>query len=152
MHVHKTKSLIINYWPIIMINYLGYNCNSIGYSYLVITTDSSVLSNGVSERIRKACEKFGLKVVFKSGPTLRSLLTRVKDPPPPPPPWRSWDARHVQDRHHWWFLLRFLIIWVFWWCRWFLHRGDGTNEWYRVAILLESSCEVVFFLLQVLLL
>ena len=38
--------------------------------------------SGVSERIRKACEKFGLKVVFKSGPTLRSLLTRVKDPLP----------------------------------------------------------------------
>ena len=37
---------------------------------------------GVSERIRKACEKFNLKVVFKSGPTLRSLLTRVKDPLP----------------------------------------------------------------------
>ena len=38
--------------------------------------------SGASERIRKACEKFGLKVVFKSGPTLRSLLTRVKDPLP----------------------------------------------------------------------
>ena len=35
--------------------------------------------SGMSERIRKACEKFDLKVVFKSGPTLRSLLTRVKD-------------------------------------------------------------------------
>ena len=34
----------------------------------------------VSERIRKACEKFDLKVVFKSGPTLCSLFTRVKDP------------------------------------------------------------------------
>ena len=38
--------------------------------------------SGVSEWIRKACEKFNLKVVFKSGPTLRSLLTRVKDPLP----------------------------------------------------------------------
>ena len=38
--------------------------------------------SGVSERIRKACERFNLKVVFKSGPTLRSLLTRVKDPLP----------------------------------------------------------------------
>ena len=37
---------------------------------------------GWSERIRKACEKYNLKVVFKSGPTLRSLLTRVKDPLP----------------------------------------------------------------------
>ena len=31
------------------------------------------------EWIRKACEKFNLKVVFKLGPTLHSLLTRVKD-------------------------------------------------------------------------
>ncbi len=38
--------------------------------------------SGVSEWIRKACEKFNLKVVFKSGPTLRSLLTKVKDPLP----------------------------------------------------------------------
>jgi Fe-S oxidoreductase len=36
----------------------------------------------VSERIRKTCEKFNLRVVFKSGPTLRSLLTKVKDPLP----------------------------------------------------------------------
>ena len=36
----------------------------------------------MSERIRKACEKYNLKVVFKSGPTLHSLLTRVKDPLP----------------------------------------------------------------------
>ena len=33
--------------------------------------------SGVSERIRKACEKYNLKVVFKSGPTLCSLLTKV---------------------------------------------------------------------------
>ena len=38
--------------------------------------------SSVSERIRKACEKFDLRVVFKSGPTLRSLLTKVKDPLP----------------------------------------------------------------------
>ena len=38
--------------------------------------------SGVSERIRKACERFDLRVVFKSGPTLRSLLTKVKDPLP----------------------------------------------------------------------
>ena len=33
----------------------------------------------MSEQIRKACEKFNLKVVFKLGPTFRSLLTKVKD-------------------------------------------------------------------------
>ena len=38
--------------------------------------------SGVSERITKTCEKFDLKVVFKSGPTFRSLLTSVKDPLP----------------------------------------------------------------------
>ena len=36
--------------------------------------------SGVSERIRKACEKYNFNIVFKSGPTLRSLLTKVKDP------------------------------------------------------------------------
>ena len=126
--MHKTKSPIINYWPIIMINYLGYTYNSIGYSYLVITTDSSVLSNGVSERIRKAYEKFGLKVVFKSGPTLRSLLTRVKDPLPmeklgqPLRQTRTGSSPPVVSPavpHHPGLLG----------CRWFLHGGDGTNEW-----------------------
>ena len=38
--------------------------------------------SGVSERIRNTCEKYNFKVVFKSGPTLRSLLTKVKDPLP----------------------------------------------------------------------
>ena len=35
---------------------------------------------GVSERIRKACQDFGIRAVF--GPTLRSLLTKAKDPLP----------------------------------------------------------------------
>ena len=35
-------------------------------------------SSDASERIRKACEKFNLKFVFTSDPTLRSLLTRLK--------------------------------------------------------------------------
>ena len=39
----------------------------------------------VSERIRKAGEKFDLKVVFESGLTLCSLFTRMKDPSP----WRT---------------------------------------------------------------
>ena len=34
---------------------------------------------GVSEDIRRVCRKFGLKVVFRSGLSLRSMLTRVKD-------------------------------------------------------------------------
>jgi uncharacterized FlaG/YvyC family protein len=38
--------------------------------------------SGVSERIRKACEKFDLRVIFKSDPTLRSPLTKVKDTSP----------------------------------------------------------------------
>ena len=38
--------------------------------------------SGVSEQIRKACEKYNFKVVFKSGLTLRSLLTKVKNPLP----------------------------------------------------------------------
>ena len=34
---------------------------------------------GVSEDIRRVCRKFGLKVVFRSGLSIRSMLTRVKD-------------------------------------------------------------------------
>ena len=36
----------------------------------------------MSELIRKAYEKFDLRVIFKSGMTLRSLITEVKDPLP----------------------------------------------------------------------
>ena len=35
--------------------------------------------SGISEDIRRVCRKFGLGVVFKSGRSLRSILTRVKD-------------------------------------------------------------------------
>ena len=36
----------------------------------------------VSERIRKVCWDFNIRKVFKSGPTLRDILTKVKDPLP----------------------------------------------------------------------
>ena len=36
-------------------------------------------TEGVSEDIRRVCRKFGLKVVFRSELSLRSMLTRVKD-------------------------------------------------------------------------
>ena len=35
---------------------------------------------GVSERTRKACRNYNIKVVFRSGPTFRSMLTKVKEP------------------------------------------------------------------------
>ncbi len=35
---------------------------------------------GVSERIRKVCRDFNIRTVFRSGPTLRNLLTKAKDP------------------------------------------------------------------------
>ena len=38
---------------------------------------------GVSEDIRRTCRKFNIKVIFKSGRTLRSMLTKVKDALPP---------------------------------------------------------------------
>ena len=37
---------------------------------------------GISERIRKACRSYNIRVVFRSGPTFRSMLTKVKDPLP----------------------------------------------------------------------
>ena len=37
---------------------------------------------GVSKRIRRVCKDFNIRVVFKSGLTLHSLLSKVKDPLP----------------------------------------------------------------------
>ena len=37
---------------------------------------------GVSECIKRACRNFNVRVVYRSGPTLHSLLTKVKDPLP----------------------------------------------------------------------
>ena len=34
---------------------------------------------GMSDDIRRVCRKFNIRVVFKSGRTLRSMLTKVKD-------------------------------------------------------------------------
>ena len=34
---------------------------------------------GMSEDIRRVCRKFNIRVVFKSGRTLHSMLTKVKD-------------------------------------------------------------------------
>ena len=48
--------------------------------------------SGVSKQISKICEKYNLKVVFKSGPTLHSLLTKVKDPSPRRS-WHVWSIR-----------------------------------------------------------
>ena len=37
---------------------------------------------GVSEDIRRVCRKYSMKVIFRSGLSLRSVLTQVKDPLP----------------------------------------------------------------------
>ena len=37
---------------------------------------------GVSEDIRRVCRKYGMKVIFRSALSLRSVLTQVKDPLP----------------------------------------------------------------------
>ena len=34
---------------------------------------------GISERIRSVCRDFNVRAVVKSGPTLHSVLTKVKD-------------------------------------------------------------------------
>ena len=34
---------------------------------------------GMSEDIRRVCRKFNIRVAFKSGWTLRSMLTKMKD-------------------------------------------------------------------------
>ena len=37
------------------------------------------MCRGLSEDIRRVCRQFGIRTVFKSAPTLREKLTRVKD-------------------------------------------------------------------------
>ena len=37
-------------------------------------------TEGVSEDVGRVCGKFDMKVVFRSGHSLRSMLTKVKDP------------------------------------------------------------------------
>ena len=37
---------------------------------------------GVSDDIRRVCRKYSMKVIFRSGLSLRSVLTQVKDPLP----------------------------------------------------------------------
>ena len=37
---------------------------------------------GISKMIRKVCRDFNIRTVFRSGPTLRGILTKVKDPLP----------------------------------------------------------------------
>ena len=37
---------------------------------------------GISEDIRWVCGKYGMKVIFKAGRSLRSVLTKVNDPLP----------------------------------------------------------------------
>ena len=39
-------------------------------------------TTGVSEDIRRVCGKYGIKVIFKAGRSLCSVLTKVKDPLP----------------------------------------------------------------------
>ena len=36
-------------------------------------------TKGLSENIRRVCRDYGITVVFKSGPTMRDRLTKVKD-------------------------------------------------------------------------
>ena len=46
------------------------------------TTVAIPYIKGVSERIRRVCWSYNIRVAFRSGRTIRSLLTRVKDPLP----------------------------------------------------------------------
>ena len=50
------------------------NPPSVHLSYIHVT--------GISERIKMVCKDFNIRAVFKSGPTLLLLLTKVKDPLP----------------------------------------------------------------------
>ena len=48
-----------------------------------LTTIAVPYVSGLSEDIRRVCRQFNIRVAFRSGRFLRSMLTRVKDPLPP---------------------------------------------------------------------
>ena len=48
-----------------------------------LTTIAVPYVSGLSEDIRRVCRQFNIRVAFRSGHSLRSVLTRVKDPLPP---------------------------------------------------------------------
>ena len=52
-------------------------------SLLLLSSVRKPTLAGMSEDIRRVCRKFNIRVVFKSGRTLRSMLTKVKDTLPP---------------------------------------------------------------------
>ena len=70
----------------------GYSANFIRNASVPPTQETADVSGplvvipyvaGMSEDIRRVCRKFNIRVVFKSGRTLRSMLTKVKDTLPP---------------------------------------------------------------------
>ena len=48
-----------------------------------LATIAAPYVSGLSEDIRRVCRQFNIRVAFRSGRSLRSVLTRVKDPLPP---------------------------------------------------------------------
>ena len=59
---------------------------------------------GMSENIRRVCRKFNIRIVFKSGRTFRSMLTKVKDTLPlgiSNPMWHTSYPLQLQPGLHW---------------------------------------------------
>ena len=67
--------------PTTVINCRQRMSNSLERQQEIVATTSIPFVRGVSERIKRVCDKVGIKVFFRSGNTLRSMLTKVKPPP-----------------------------------------------------------------------
>ena len=83
-HTHITNALVNNGYPRNFVR----SCSVLRHRAQAdqerpLTTIAVPYVAGLSEDIRRVCRQYNIRVAFRSGRSLRSMLTRVKDPLPP---------------------------------------------------------------------
>ena len=83
-HTHITNALVNNGYPRNFVR----DCSVLRHRAQTdqeppLTTIAVPYVSRLSEDIRRVCRQFNIRVAFRSGHSLRSVLTRVKDPLPP---------------------------------------------------------------------
>ena len=83
-HTHITNALVNNGYPRNFVrSYSALRHRAQTDQEPPLTTIAVPYVSGLSEEIRRVCRQFNIRVAFRSGRSLRSVLTRVKDPLPP---------------------------------------------------------------------
>ena len=80
-HKHITNALVKNCYPKSFVRScsISHPQHTQQTQEPPVTTICAPYISGVSEDIRRVCQQFNIRVAFKSGRLLRSMLTRVKD-------------------------------------------------------------------------